>query len=104
VRTDEIPQKLIDILDRMAGKKHSREGSVVKCLAEILTEYDAIRSTMKTELRLEGRDKVYTYDLDLPLIPENTFFSLPQAAGARIVSTVIRVNDDETIKQYLVAR
>lgn len=41
---DEIPQELIDILDRRAGKKHSRSGSVVSALAEILTRYEALRA------------------------------------------------------------
>lgn len=40
---DEVPQALIDILDRRAGKQHSRTGSVVSCLAEILTKYDEIK-------------------------------------------------------------
>jgi hypothetical protein len=40
---EDIPQELIDILDRRAGKKHSRTGSVVDCLAEILTRYDEMR-------------------------------------------------------------
>lgn len=39
----EIPQELIDILDDRAGKKHSRTGSVVACLAEILTRWEEIR-------------------------------------------------------------
>lgn len=40
---DEIPQELIDILDERAGKKHSKTGSVLKTLAEILTRYEEIR-------------------------------------------------------------
>jgi hypothetical protein len=39
---DEIPQELIDILSRHAGKRHSREGAVVYALAEILTAYEVI--------------------------------------------------------------
>lgn len=39
----EVPQELIDILDRNAGKVHSRTGSVVRTLAEILTRYELIR-------------------------------------------------------------
>lgn len=39
---NEIPHKLIDILDKRAGKKHSRDGSVVNTLAEILTAYQEI--------------------------------------------------------------
>ena len=38
----EIPQELLDILDRAAGKTHSREGVVAQTLAEILTAYDRI--------------------------------------------------------------
>lgn len=40
---DEIPQELIDILDNRAGKKHSKEGTVLTTLAEILTRYEEIR-------------------------------------------------------------
>jgi hypothetical protein len=39
---EEIPQELIDILDKAAGRKHSRTGSVISCLAEILTKYQEI--------------------------------------------------------------
>lgn len=46
--TSEIPQELIDILDLRAGKIHSRNGRVVKALAEILTEYDRIKEGKKT--------------------------------------------------------
>lgn len=41
---DEIPQSLIDILDRRAGKRHSRTGPVLACLAEILTHYEGMRA------------------------------------------------------------
>ena len=41
---EEIPQELVDILDKMAGKQHSREGKVINCLAEILTRYEHIRT------------------------------------------------------------
>ena len=41
--TEQIPQELIDILDERAGKQHSRSGSVVACLAEILTVYVKIK-------------------------------------------------------------
>jgi len=44
VKPEEIPQELIDILDLRANKKHRRNGSVVECLAEILTRYEEIRS------------------------------------------------------------
>lgn len=44
MRVDEIPQELIDILDERAGKQHSRTGSVVSALAEILTRYEEIRT------------------------------------------------------------
>jgi hypothetical protein len=43
VTPDEIPQELIDLLDARAGKQHSRTGSVVSCLAEILTRYEELR-------------------------------------------------------------
>lgn len=44
MKTSEIPQELIDILDERAGKKHSREGRVLTTLAEILTKYDEIKN------------------------------------------------------------
>lgn len=47
MKAEEIPEELINILDDRAGRKHSRTGSVVACLAEILTEYDRIRSEQK---------------------------------------------------------
>jgi DNA-binding XRE family transcriptional regulator len=34
---EEVPQELIAILDRAAGRQHSRTGPAVACLAEILT-------------------------------------------------------------------
>lgn len=36
---DQIPQRLVDILDRRAGRVHSRGGVVMAALAEILTEW-----------------------------------------------------------------
>lgn len=35
---EQVPERLIRILDDRAGRTHSRTGSVVSCLAEILTE------------------------------------------------------------------
>lgn len=43
----DVPQELIDILDERAGRKHSREGSVVSTLAEILTRYEETRKENK---------------------------------------------------------
>ncbi len=37
---EEIPQELVDILDRRAGKVHSRTGPVLSALAEILTRFE----------------------------------------------------------------
>lgn len=44
MQTWQIPQTLIDILDKEAGKMHSREGVVLVTLAKILTKYDQIRN------------------------------------------------------------
>lgn len=44
MRPEEIPQELIDILDNNAGKKHSKKGTVVTTLAEILTRYDEMKA------------------------------------------------------------
>jgi len=38
----EIPQPVVDLLDERAGRRHSREGSVLRTLAEILTLYDRL--------------------------------------------------------------
>lgn len=57
---DNILQDFIDILDERAGKKHSREGSVVSCLAEILNKYDEIFGTYINGFR-QGWDNGYTY-------------------------------------------
>lgn len=40
---EQIPQPLIEILNKRAGKQHSRQGPVVACLAEILTEYENLK-------------------------------------------------------------
>lgn len=51
----DIPQELVDILDRDAGRKHSRSGSVLASLARILTRYDEMRGTLpETRLREPG--------------------------------------------------
>jgi hypothetical protein len=47
---DEIPQELIDILDKAAGKEHSRQGRVVACLAEILTRYEKMLALADVKL------------------------------------------------------
>lgn len=44
VTVDEIPQELINLLDKRAGKKHSKDGPVLRVLAEILTKYEEIRN------------------------------------------------------------
>jgi len=44
---DEIPQELVDLLDRRAGRLHRRGGTVLSTLAEILTRYDELREEPK---------------------------------------------------------
>lgn len=53
MKPEEIPQELIDILDRRAGKKHSATGPVVEALAEILTEYEKIRQRTHVHINLD---------------------------------------------------
>lgn len=48
MKVEEIPQELLDILDQRGGKVHSRQGPVVKCLAEILTKWEEIKQGAKT--------------------------------------------------------
>lgn len=43
VEPSDIPPELIQILNDRAGKAHSTEGSVVSCLAEILTHWEELR-------------------------------------------------------------
>jgi hypothetical protein len=43
VTPEEVPAELIELLDLRAGRTHSRTGSVVAALAEILTRYDELR-------------------------------------------------------------
>jgi hypothetical protein len=42
-RADVESQELVDILNKKAGKEHSRTGAVLTTLAEILTRYEQIR-------------------------------------------------------------
>lgn len=46
---EDIPQEIIDFLDRRAGKKHSHDGIVLVTLAEILTMYDFLKELRKDE-------------------------------------------------------
>lgn len=39
----EIPQEIVDLVDKRAGKKHSAEGSVMSTLAEVLDTYDQFK-------------------------------------------------------------
>lgn len=43
MKVEDVPAELLEILDRHAGKLHSRTGSVATALAEILTAYEALR-------------------------------------------------------------
>lgn len=45
---DEVPQELIDIVDRLAGREHSRAGPVVACLAEVLTRWEELRAPVQS--------------------------------------------------------
>lgn len=46
---EEIPQQLLDIVDRRAGRKHSRDGVVASTLAEVLTAYRAMLDAERSE-------------------------------------------------------
>lgn len=60
---DEVPQGLIDILNLRAGRSHSRTGSVVGTLAEILTEYDRMNDEWRpvVETIVEKRESVRSH-------------------------------------------
>jgi hypothetical protein len=54
ITPENIPQEWLDILDRRAGKAHSRQGSVVTCLAEILNAaLPALTARHNTQLASE---------------------------------------------------
>jgi hypothetical protein len=53
----DIPQELVDHLDRRAGRKHSRDGVVLATLAEILTLYDFLKELQRLPSNSEdGRE------------------------------------------------
>jgi hypothetical protein len=69
VKAEDIPQELIDILDDRAGRKHSRTGSVITCLAEILTRYDTIKAAAPNDGMHRNPD--WCNHCELPLEPFN---------------------------------
>jgi hypothetical protein len=72
MRADEVPEELVQILDRHAGRTHSRTGSVVIALAEILTRY---REMMEAEHdRGSGRQGTQPH-------PADTLVELPGRLG-----------------------
>jgi len=59
---------------------------------------------MKTELRIEGRLKTYTYDLpDCPLVPEGQLIYTPKVASSRVVVAVLVIDKNDNVTQRLVA-
>jgi len=40
MKAEDVPDELLVLLDRAAGRRHSRDGAVAGALAEILTRYD----------------------------------------------------------------
>ena len=44
MQSEDIPQELVDLVDKRAGKQHSRDGIVLTTLAEVLTKYDEIKT------------------------------------------------------------
>jgi hypothetical protein len=89
VKAEDIPQELIDILDDRAGQKHSRTGSVITCLAEILTRYDTIKAAGPND-GMHRISRQQQRDLD-PLI------SQAMLAGGTDVGDVV-------VKAYLLGR
>lgn len=60
---------------------------------------------MKTRIRFEGRETVWTYDeIECPLLPEGTLVSCKNVAAARVVSQFVHFNEDDTVSQWLVAK
>lgn len=40
---EEIPQELVDLVDRRAGRAHTPDGAVLSTLAEVLTRFEELR-------------------------------------------------------------
>lgn len=51
---DEVPQEIIDIVDRDAGKVHSRRGPVVATIAKVLTRWEELKLPSNSEDGREG--------------------------------------------------
>lgn len=43
VTVQEIPEECIEIMNRAAGRIHSRDGQVLKALAEVLTKWEELK-------------------------------------------------------------
>jgi hypothetical protein len=54
VKPAEIPQELLDILDRAAGRDHARTGSVVATLAAILGRYSELKAAQWHDTALDA--------------------------------------------------
>jgi hypothetical protein len=57
---------------------------------------------MKTEVTVETETGyVYTYEADLPLIPEGHWVSSPKNPMGKASMSHIRINDDNDVIQYV---
>lgn len=56
----EIPQELLDILDRAAGREHARTGSVVATLAAILGRYNELKAAQWHDTHYDELDHSYS--------------------------------------------
>lgn len=86
MRAEDIPQELIDILDKRANRNHSRTGSVVSTLAEILTQYDQLKREPFQRFK-RGR---YQFYIDLADCWAGVFFG-PDATYYCFFTLVLRV-------------
>lgn len=48
METRDVPPELLEIVDRAAGREHSRDGSVARTLAQVLTRWEELRRPRPT--------------------------------------------------------
>jgi len=83
---EEIPADLKAILDKAAGKEHSASGSVMACLAEILTAHDAMVCNMWADL----------LDVEANEIPDGWSRARGLADGMRRAARLLRGEESGT--------
>lgn len=55
MNVDDIPPELVALLDARAGRKHTRDGTVLRTLAELLTLFVALQEAVPVQVG-DGRN------------------------------------------------